>query len=51
MKILSADFVLPISVLPIEKGAVAIEKDKILAVGAQAELVKKLSSAIPFGTV
>lgn len=45
MKILSADFVLPISASPIEKGAVAIEKDKILAIGAQAELVNKFPGA------
>ncbi len=33
MKILSAEYVLPISSAPIEQGAVVVENDKILAVG------------------
>jgi 5-methylthioadenosine/S-adenosylhomocysteine deaminase len=41
MKILSADFVLPISAEPIENGGIAIEKDKIIAVGKSFELHKK----------
>ncbi len=41
MKILSADYVLPISAAPIEKGAVAIENDKIVAVGTRQEITKK----------
>jgi 5-methylthioadenosine/S-adenosylhomocysteine deaminase len=45
MKILSADFVLPISSEPIEKGAVVVENDKILAVGAQKELAEKFPEA------
>lgn len=38
MKILSAEYVLPISSAPIENGAVVIENDKILAVGKFAEI-------------
>ncbi|HQU84651.1 MAG TPA: amidohydrolase family protein [Pyrinomonadaceae bacterium] len=41
MKILSAEYVLPISSEPIENGAVAIEKDKILAVGTLSEIQEK----------
>ena len=41
MKILSADYVLPISAAPIENGAVAIEIDKIVAVGTRQEITKK----------
>ena len=41
MKILSADYVLPISAAPIENGAVAIEIDKIIAVGTRQEIAKK----------
>ena len=41
MKILSAPYVLPISREPIEDGAVAIEKDKIVAVGTLKELSEK----------
>ena len=41
MKILSADYVLPISAAPIENGAVAIENDKIVAVGTLQEITKK----------
>ncbi len=46
MKILSADFVLPISAAPIEKGAILIEKDKIVAVGKSSELIKKFPEAV-----
>lgn len=45
MKILSADFVLPISAAPIEKGAVLIEKDKIVAVGKTSHLTEKFPEA------
>ena len=43
MKIISARYVLPISAEPIEGGAIAIEKDKIIAVGTK----KKLSEKFP----
>ncbi len=45
MKILSDRYVLPISAEPIEDGAVAIEKDKIIAVGTRKELSKKFPEA------
>lgn len=45
MKIISANYVLPISAAPFENGAVAIEKDKIVAVGKQAELVARFPDA------
>ena len=45
MKIISANYVLPISAVPIEDGAVAIEKDKIVAVGKQTELAEKFPDA------
>ena len=45
MKILSADYVLPVSAEVIENGAVAIEKDKIAAVGTREELVKRFPEA------
>ncbi len=45
MKILSADFVLPISGEPIEKGAVVFEKDKLVAVGKRAEIIEKFTEA------
>jgi 5-methylthioadenosine/S-adenosylhomocysteine deaminase len=45
MKIISANYVLPMSGTPIENGAVVIEKDKILAAGKQAEIVAKFSEA------
>ena len=38
MKILAAEFVLPISSEPIEGGAVAIDGDRIVAVGTQAKI-------------
>lgn len=40
MKILTADFVLPISNEPIENGAIAVENDKIVEVGAYHELIE-----------
>ncbi len=43
MKILSAPFVLPISAEPFENSAIAVEKDKIVAVGA----IEKLSEKFP----
>ncbi|MGI8642440.1 MAG: amidohydrolase family protein [Pyrinomonadaceae bacterium] len=45
MKILSADYVLPISAEAIENGAAAIERDKIIAVGKRSELIKKFPEA------
>lgn len=45
MKILTADFVLPISSELIENGAVAIEQDKIVAVGTESEILKKFPDA------
>ncbi|MEP6902737.1 MAG: amidohydrolase family protein [Actinomycetota bacterium] len=45
MKILTADYVLPISAGLIENGAVAFEKDKIVAVGTIKEISKKFPEA------
>ncbi len=45
MKIISADYVLPISDEPIENGAVAVEKDKIIAVSTREKLIKKFPDA------
>ena len=45
MKILSANYVLPISSEPIEDGAVAIEKDKIVEVGKRADILKAFPDA------
>ena len=45
MKILSAEYVLPISVELIKNGAVAIENDKILAVGSRDEVLEKFPDA------
>jgi 5-methylthioadenosine/S-adenosylhomocysteine deaminase len=45
MKILSADYVLPISSELIENGAVAVEKDKIISIGKRDELIKKFPEA------
>ncbi|CAN5620718.1 amidohydrolase family protein [soil metagenome] len=45
MKILSADYVLPISSELIENGAVAVEKDKIISIGEREELIKKFPKA------
>ncbi len=45
MKILSADFVLPISSDAISDGAIAIDKTKIIAVGTKSELAEKFPDA------
>jgi len=45
MKILSANYVLPISAEPISDGAVAFENDRIIAVGQRAEIVEKFPEA------
>jgi 5-methylthioadenosine/S-adenosylhomocysteine deaminase len=45
MKILAADYVLPISSEPIEPGAVAIEADKIVEVGLRDDIVAKFPDA------
>lgn len=45
MKILSAEYVLPISAEPIRDGAIAIERDRIMAVGKRAELTEKFPGA------
>lgn len=45
MKILSAEYILPIAASPIKNGAVLIENDKILAVDSKSELVKKFPKA------
>jgi len=45
MKIISANYVLPISGFPIENGAVAVEEDKIVAVGKQAEIAARFPEA------
>jgi cytosine/adenosine deaminase-related metal-dependent hydrolase len=45
MNILTARFILPISSEPIEDGAVAFEKDKILAVGKRAEIIENYPAA------
>jgi cytosine/adenosine deaminase-related metal-dependent hydrolase len=44
MKILAANYVLPITSEPILDGAIIIEKDKIIAVGSRAEIQKKFVS-------
>lgn len=41
MKIISADFVLPVSDEPIENGAIGIENEKIVAVGRTSEILEK----------
>jgi aminodeoxyfutalosine deaminase len=46
MKILTADHVLPISSEPIENGAIAIERDEIVAVGTAHVLREKFPEAI-----
>ena len=46
MKILTADFVLPIANGPIADGAVALEADKIAGVGTREEVIGKLPNAI-----
>ena len=45
MKILSADWLLPISSEPIKNGAIVVEKDKIIAVGKKELLVKDYPNA------
>lgn len=45
MKILSAEYVLPISSEPIEQGAVAFEGDKIIGIGKLEELQKQYPNA------
>ena len=45
MKVLCADYVLPISAEPIFKGAVAIEGSKIIAVGTRDEIVRQYPEA------
>ena len=45
MKILTARYVLPISSAPIENGAVAFDKDKIVAVGTYQNLIEKFPEA------
>lgn len=45
MKILAADHVLPVAAEPIKNGAVAIEGDRIAAVGTAADLVKRFPEA------
>ncbi len=45
MKILSADYVLPISSEPIENGAVVIDEDKIIAVGSRQDIAEKFAEA------
>jgi aminodeoxyfutalosine deaminase len=45
MKILSADYVLPIDAEPFEKGAIAVAKDKIVAVGSPSELALRFPAA------
>ena len=45
MKILSAEWVLPMSSAPIEKGAVAIDGAKILAAGTISEITERFPEA------
>ena len=45
MKILSADWLLPISSEPIKNGAIVVEEDKIIAVGKKELLVKDYPNA------
>jgi 5-methylthioadenosine/S-adenosylhomocysteine deaminase len=45
MKILSADWLLPISSEPISNGAIAIDETKIIAVGTKNDLVQKFPDA------
>lgn len=46
MKIFAADYVLPISAEPIENGAVAIEKDKIVAVDTRKNLAENFPGTV-----
>ncbi len=45
MKIFSADYVLPIAAEPIEDGAAAVAKDKIVAIGKRDDLLEKFPEA------
>jgi 5-methylthioadenosine/S-adenosylhomocysteine deaminase len=45
MKIISAEYVLPIDAAPLENGAVVVENDKIAAVGTRAEIAAKFPEA------
>lgn len=45
VKILCADWVLPVSSVPIERGAVAVQADKIAAVGAQSDVLSLFPAA------
>ncbi len=45
VKILTADWVLPISSEPIENGAIAFQKDKIISVGRKSEILKNYPHA------
>lgn len=45
MKILAADYVLPISAPPIADGAIVIERDKIIEVGSREALARRFPSA------
>ncbi len=45
MKILSADYLLPISSEPIENGAIAVDETKIVAVGTTGKLAEKFPGA------
>ncbi len=45
MKILTADYVLPITTPPIEKGGVAVEGSEIVAVGKRKEIVEQFPDA------
>jgi len=45
MKILSADYLLPISSKPIENGAIAVDETKIVAVGTAGKLAEKFPDA------
>jgi 5-methylthioadenosine/S-adenosylhomocysteine deaminase len=47
MRILTAEWVLPVSSPPVANGAVAIEKDKIVAVGKKEALLKDYPTALP----
>ena len=46
MKILCADYVLPISAEVIENGAAAIDETRIIAVGTRREIVEKYPAAV-----
>ncbi|MDQ6786958.1 MAG: amidohydrolase family protein [Acidobacteriota bacterium] len=46
IKILAADFVLPISAEPFERGAIAVEENKIVAVGTKENLAEKFPASV-----